>query len=272
MDGYKIIEPADNGVAVVQFPIFEAFSELRCGYSTRRGGVSEGIFHSMNLGFGRGDASENVRENFRRIFEALGIPEGAEVFTKQTHTVNVRVATAEDRGIGLHRAVPYDDVDGLVTDVPGLALTVFTSDCVPVFLYDPKRKAIGVCHAGWRGTVGGIAEKTVLLMQETYGCNPEDILTAIGPSIGPECFEVGSEVADEFRIAFGESVIYSHGGSKPHVDLWQANGISLTRAGLVPEHIAVSGLCTMCHQDLFFSHRATSGQRGSNAGFLMIAE
>ena len=272
MEGYTVTEPRGDGVAVVQFPALAAFSEIRHGYSTREGGVSEGIFASMNLGFARGDDDDRVRENFRRIFAALGIPEGAEVFTKQTHTTNVRVAVAEDCGTGIGRAVPYDDVDGLVTDVPGLALTVFTSDCVPVFFYDPKKRAIGVCHAGWRGTVGGIAGKTAELMCRTYGCDPADIIAAIGPSIGPECFEVGEEVADEFSREFGESVILRSGSAKPHVDLWLSNVLSLKRAGLSEEHITVSGLCTMCHPDMFFSHRATAGKRGSNAGFLMLAK
>lgn len=272
MDGYIITEPLHNGVAVVQFPAFSGFPELRHAFSTRMGGVSEGIYSTMNFRFGIGDEDDNVRENYRRIFEALGIPWGSEVFTQQTHSVNVRVATAEDRGIGIDREVPYRDIDGLVTDVPGLALTVFTSDCVPVYLYDPARKAIGVCHAGWRGTVGGISAKTAELMKETYGCNASDIRAVIGPSIGPECFEVGEEVADEFDRAFGSSVIIRRGAEKPHVDLWRANTLSLTRAGLAEEHISVCGLCTMCHPDIVFSHRATAGKRGSNAGFLMISE
>ena len=276
MDGYTITEPLNNGVAVVQFPAFSEFPELKHAFSTRMGGASSGIYSTMNFRFGIGDEDDNVRENYRRIFKALGIPWGSEVFTQQTHSVNVRVATAEDRGIGIGRDVPYRDIDGLVTDVPGLALTVFTSDCVPVYLYDPVRRAIGVCHAGWRGTVGGISEKTARLMSEMYGCDPTDIHAVIGPSIGPECFEVGEEVADEFNKAFGESVIIRRDArseySKPHVDLWRANSLSLMRAGLTEEHISVCGMCTMCHPDVVFSHRATAGKRGSNAGFLMISE
>ena len=273
MDGYIITEPLNNGVKVVQFPAFSEYSDLVHAYSTRMGGVSEGIYSTMNFRFGIGDSDDNVRENYRRVFEALGIPEGSEVFTKQTHTTNVRVATAEDKGTGIGREVPYEDIDGLVTDVPGLALTIFTSDCVPVYLYDPVRKAIGVCHAGWRGTVGGISAKTAELMKETYGCAPADIRAVIGPSIGPECFEVGEEVAEEFSKAFGESVVLRTGDCcKPHVDLWRANVLSLMSAGLAKEHISVCGLCTMCHPDIVFSHRVTAGRRGSNAGFLMMKE
>lgn len=279
MDGYIITEPLNNGVEVVQFPAFAEFSELVHAFSTRKGGVSTGHCATMNFRFGLGDEDANVRENYRRIFEVLGIPEGAEVWTAQTHTTNVRVATAEDRGTGLVREVPYKDVDGLVTDVPGLALTVFSSDCVPVYLYDPVRKAIGVCHAGWRGTVGGISAKTAELMRDTYGCDPANIHAVIGPSIGPECFEVGEEVAEEFAKAFGESVILRGESAgtqsepvKPHVDLWLANKLSLMSAGLSEEHVSVCGLCTMCHPDVVFSHRASAGKRGSNAGFLMMKE
>ena len=187
--------------------------------------------------------------------------------------------TAEDRGTGIMRDVPYTDIDGLVTDVPGLALTIFTSDCVPVYLYDPVRKAIGVCHAGWRGTVGGISAKTAELMKDTYGCDPANIHAVIGPSIGPECFEVGEEVAEKFAETFGESVILRRGSAqgqaeqvKPHVDLWLANKLSLMSAGLTEEHISVCGLCSMCHPDIVFSHRATAGRRGSNIGILMMKE
>ena len=272
MDGYIITEPLNNGVAVIRFPAFSGFPGLIHAYSTRRGGVSEGIYSTMNFQFTNGDSEANVRENYRRVFEALGIPQGAEVFTQQTHTTNVRVAVAEDRGTGIERPVPYRDVDGLVTNVPGLALTVFTSDCVPVYLYDPVKRAIGVCHAGWRGTVGGISAKTAALMRDTYGCDPTDIVAVIGPSIGPECFEVGEEVAEEFDRAFGESVIIRRGYGKPHVDLWKSNVLSLMSEGLTEEHISVCGLCTMCHPDIVFSHRATAGKRGSNAGFLMLSE
>ncbi len=279
MDGYIITEPLNNGVAVVQFPAFSGFPELVHAFSTRRGGVSEGIYSTMNFRFGIGDTDDNVRENYRRIFEALGIPQGAEVFTQQTHTTNVRVATAEDRGTGIMRDVPYTDIDGLVTDVPGLALTIFTSDCVPVYLYDPVRKAIGACHAGWRGTVGGISAKTAEMMKDTYGCDPANIHAVIGPSIGPECFEVGEEVAEKFAETFGESVILRRGSAqgqaeqvKPHVDLWLANKLSLMSAGLTEEHVSVCGLCSMCHPDIVFSHRATAGRRGSNIGILMMKE
>ncbi len=271
MFGYTMSEPSADGVTMVQFPSFAAVSGITHGFSTRAGGVSEGIFQSMNLGFGRGDSAENVRENFRRAFAHLHIPEGAEVFTKQTHTTNLRIVTEEDRGTGLVREIPYTDTDGLVTNARGVALTLFCSDCVPVFFVDPVKKAIGVCHAGWRGTVGEIAGKTVRLLKDTYGCRPEDILAGIGPSIGPECFEVGSEVVAEFLPVFGEEVVIADRYPKPHIDLWRANAISILRSGVPEKNITVSGLCTMCRPETFFSHRATGGKRGSNAGFLMLS-
>ncbi len=270
MEQFRYIEPEGTGVTLVTFPALEAFPEIAHAFSTRAGGVSGDIFATMNLSFGRGDADDNVRENFRRAMRAIGIPEGCVVFTKQTHKTEVLAVTAAERGIGLERPIPYDDIDGLVTDVPDVALTVMASDCVPVYLYDPVRRAIGLCHAGWRGTVGGIARITAEKMASEYGSRPEDIRAVVGPSIGPECFEVGEEVAEEFAKVFGESVIRRIPGARPHVDLWEANRQAMLAGGLAEEHITVSGVCTMCHPDIFFSHRATGGRRGGNAAFLML--
>ena len=271
MENYRITDPDDLGVRVIKFPVLEAYDDALChAYSTRFGGVSEGIYASMNLGFNRGDDPEKVRENYRRLFRNLSVPEGSAVFTKQTHSVNVIRVGASECGIGIEREVPYDEVDGLVTNECNVTLTVFTSDCVPVYLYDPKKRAIGLCHAGWRGTVGGIAKITVEKLAAEYGSDPADIIAVIGPSIGPECFEVGEEVAVVFDEAYGGAVTIRREGSKPHVDLWKANALSLAAAGVPEAQIYISGLCTMCEPSLLFSHRATAGKRGSNAGFLML--
>ncbi len=272
METYTITEKrTDIGtVPIVQFPALSAFPELRHGFSTRRGGVSDGIYESMNLSFGRGDSDDAVRENFRRMCLATGIPLEALSMPKQTHSTTVRVATASDCGNGLFKGIPFDSADGQITSEPGVALVVFCSDCTPIYLYDPVRKAIGLSHAGWRGTVAEMAGKTVTAMKETFGCRPEDLVAVIGPSIGPECFEVGDEVAEEFAGVFGEETVQRQYGVRPHVDLQGANRLSMIRAGMNPDRITVSGLCTKCHSDRFFSHRATAGKRGGNAGFLMI--
>lgn len=259
----------------VGFAEFESFAELRCGFSTRLGGISRGIFSSMNLGFCRGDMQENVLENYHRICESIGICEKDLVFTDQVHDTVVRVTGKQDLGKGLIRERDYAGVDGHITNEPGVPLLVFGADCVPLFFYDPVKKVIGVAHAGWKGTAHKIAAVTVQQMSLVYKSQPEDIHVVIGPSIGPDCYEVGEDVASVFRKAFPKDEVYTSrtdSEEKYMLDLWKSNRIVLCEAGVKKEHIAVSGLCTMCHQELFFSHRATAGKRGSMAGFLMLKE
>ena len=256
-------------------PQLEEISSVKHVIATREGGVSEGIFRSMNLSFTRGDREEAVRENFRRISEIMGAPEDRFVFTYQTHPVNVRRVTEEDAGKGLVRPRDYTDTDGLVTDVPGLVLGAFFADCVPLLFADPKRRAIGISHSGWRGTAGRMGEVTVRRMQKEFGCRPEDIICAVGPSICEKCYEIGEDVAEQFRETFSgdtRGILRETGGGKYHLDLWEANRRILTEAGLLPEHVAVMGVCTCCHPDMLFSHRASGGKRGNLGAFLMLRD
>ncbi len=265
----------EQNTPYVTFPELSRYPELRHGFSTRLMGVSKGIYSSMNLGLGRGDSDENVRENYRLICEAMDIPVKSLVFSKQTHKANVRKVTAEDRGIGLLRPIPFDDIDAHMTNEPNVALVIFGSDCVPIYLYDPGNRVIALCHGGWRGTVAGIAGKTVEAMSAEYGTKAADVVAVIGPSICKPCFEVGEEVSDEFLRAFSDARkcgIVERIGDKDHVDLWEANVRMLLLSGVLRENIHKSGLCTMCRQELFFSHRGSGGRRGSNAGFLMLTE
>ncbi len=158
-----------NGVTYLSYPSFEKIPQVVHGFSTRLGGVSEGIYSSMNLSFTRGDSEEAVRENYRRMADALGFSCEDIVTSDQTHTTNVRVITEEDRGNGITRPRPYTDVDGMVTNVPGLVLATFYADCVPLFFVDPIHGAVGLSHSGWRGTAGKIGAVTVEKMRETYG-------------------------------------------------------------------------------------------------------
>lgn len=265
----------------VAFPALEGYPELVCGFSTRLGGVSRGVFSSMNLGFRRGDKEENVFENYRLLCGSMGIAAEQLIFTDQVHKTVVRRAAVSDCGKGIFSERDYDGVDGHITNERGAALLVFGADCVPLFFYDPAKHAIGAAHAGWRGTVGRIAAVTAKRMQEEFGCKPSDLRVVIGPSIGPECYEVSGDVAEAFRQAFGASVWEklcfpaadaSSDGQKYLLNLWEANRQALLQAGINAEHITVSGLCTMCRQELFFSHRVTGGKRGSMAGFIMLRE
>lgn len=261
-------------VVYLTYPALEELPGLVHGFSTRLGGVSRGIYASMNLSFTRGDREEAVRENYRLLGEAIGfLPENI-VTSDQTHTTNVRVITEEDRGNGITRPRPYTDVDGMVTDVPGLVLATFYADCVPLYFVDPVHRAIGLAHSGWRGTAGRIGAVTVKKMQEIYGSCPEELLAAIGPSICQDCYEVSEDVIEAFRKSFGEehwpALFYEKPNGKYQLDLWEANRRILLEAGLVPEHISMPNLCTNCNPEFLYSHRASQGRRGNLGAFLGI--
>lgn len=266
-------------VPYVAFPAFEAYPEIVCGFSTRLGGVSRLEFASMNLGFLRGDKSERVLENYRLLTKSMGIKPEQLIFTDQVHGTRLRIAGRADCGKGIFCERDYKGIDGHTTNEPGAALLVFGADCVPLFFYDPAAHAIATAHAGWRGTVGRIAGGMVSFMQGKFGSLPENLRVVIGPSISSECYEVGKEVAEEFEKAFGrrvweENPILARKEEslmpKYFVDLWEANRAVLLEAGVKKEHIVVSGLCTMCRQDLFFSHRASGNKRGSMVGVMML--
>ena len=252
----------------------EAEKEFLHGFSTRLGGVSKEHLYSMNLSFARGDKEENVRENFQRIAHAVGFSEEKMVFTHQTHTTNVRKVTEEDWGKGFSKERDYSDVDGLITNVPQTVLTTFYADCVPIYLVDPVKKAIGLCHSGWRGTVGKISQMTIARMQEEYDSDPKDILAAVGPSICQNCYEVSGDVIEQFQDSFHEKywkeLFYQKENGKYQLNLWKANEIILEEAGITKEHISVTDICTCCNPQLLYSHRASKGQRGNLAAFLMI--
>ncbi len=267
-------ENGKNGVYYLTYPMFEETGMVKHAFSTRLGGVSKGVCSTMNFSFARGDSEEDVRENFRRMADVLEVEENDFVFSKQTHTTNVRVVTEKDRGKGLTKPLDYDDVDGLVTNVQGICLSTFYADCVPLFFVDPVKKAIGLSHSGWRGTVGKIGKKTVEKMQEEYGSNPKDILAAIGPSICQDCYEVSKDVIEEFKNAFAEKywadLFYEKENGKYQLNLWKANEYIFLEAGIEKEHIAVTNICTCCNSEFLFSHRASHGKRGNLAAFLTI--
>ncbi|MCI9252421.1 MAG: peptidoglycan editing factor PgeF [Lachnospiraceae bacterium] len=270
----KVVER--EGVPFLVFPGLDETEAVIHGFSTRMGGVSEGMFSSMNLSFARGDEEGRVRENFARLGRAMGLDCRNLVFSDQTHTSNVRVVTEADRGKGFVREKDYRDVDGLVTNVPGLVLATFYADCVPLFLVDPVHRAVGLSHSGWKGTVGKIGKRTVELMKEQYGTRPEDLTAAIGPSICQDCYEVSEDVIGQFQEAFEETywkeIFYEKPDGKYQLNLWRANELIFREAGLLPERILTTDLCTCCNAKLLFSHRASKGKRGNLGAFLMLKE
>ncbi len=265
----------DNDVVVplLKFHNLDATGIVKHGFTTRAGGVSEGIFASMNLSFTRGDDKEAVKENYRRLAAALEVSYENFVFTDQTHTTNIRKVTAEDAGKGLTRERDYKDIDGLITDVPGVVLSTFYADCVPLFFVDKVHHAIGLSHSGWRGTVAGMGCVTLEAMKREYGTKPEEVYCAIGPSICQDCYEVSEDVAEAFKAAFPgheKEILIEKGNQKYQLDLWKANEILLLEAGVKKEHLAVTNICTCCNFELLFSHRASNGKRGNLGAFLCL--
>ena len=266
-------EKEKNGITFLSFPALEKTGMVRQLFSTRAGGVSEGIFSSMNLSFTRGDNKEHVLENYRRIAGVLDCDITDFVCSDQTHTTNVRVVGKEDAGKGVVKEKDYTDVDGLITNEPGIVLATFYADCVPLYFVDPVKKAIGLSHSGWRGTVNRMGAKTIELMKKTYGSDPADLLTAIGPSICMSCYEVGSEVAEEFLKAFPKEteqkeILKKKENGKYLLNLWKANYFIMKEAGVKEENISVTDICTCCNGELLFSHRKSQGKRGNLGAFL----
>lgn len=280
----------ENGASfpVLTFAAWEGLSGIRHCFTTREGGVSEGYLSSLNLRRGLYDPDENINENFRRIALFFGTSPDRIVCAQQTHTSNVRIVTEADAGKGVTRDRDYTDVDGLITDVPGLVLYTSHADCVPIYFYDPVRRVIALAHSGWKGTVARIGEVTIRKMKEIYGCRPEEIYAAIGPSICRDCYEVSEDVAEAMRECFSKdrnaaekagsemtdtiSEILTPGKypGKYQLDLWRACKRILLESGILPEHVTVTNLCTCENSQELFSHRATGGKRGNQGAFLMM--
>lgn len=276
------------------FPSLEKTGIIRHLITTRFGGVSKGEFSSMNFSVSRGDSEEHVRENYQRIGQVLGCRPEDMVTSQQTHTANIRKVTESDRGKGVTRPLDYQNVDGLMTNEPGIVLVTFFADCVPLLFVDPVHRAIGSAHSGWRGTAAKIGQAMVKAMGEAFDTRPEDLQTAIGPAICQACYEVSEDVARQFvdldketevlkqeiltmgiyrsGVDGGIPKVVCQGASegKYQLDLWLANLLILLQAGIPLQKIAVTDICTMHNSSRLFSHRASGGKRGNMAAFLML--
>lgn len=267
-------EKIQDGVPFLYFPILEETKLLRHGFSTRMGGVSSGVFKSMNFAFLKGDDRECVMENYRRMAKALHVSAEKMVLSWQTHTTNIRKVTEGDGGKGIFLERDYRDIDGLITNVPDMTLVTLYADCVPLYFLDPVRHAIGLSHSGWRGTLSRMGQATLEAMRREFGTKAEDVIACIGPSICGDCYQVGEEVAEAFFRELKEkwhSQILTGGDlGKYHLNLWRANQIVLMEAGVTPEKICVTDICTHCNPDLLFSHRTMGNERGNLAAFLCL--
>lgn len=269
-----------DGMEYLTFPALEETGLVRHMFGTRVGGVSRGKYAEVNFSYTLGDEKEAVDENLKRAAAILGRGRSLEDFVMghQTHTDHIRVVTEADRGKGTVRERDYSDVDGLVTNVPGLILTTYHADCPPVYILDPVRRAIGLAHSGWKGTVSRIGKRALEVMGETWGTDPADCICCIGPSICRDCYEVSSDVAEAFLSAFGERTgeeRYLYPGKeegKYQLDLWAAIRLTLLEAGVPAGQIHVTDICTRCNCGYLYSHRITGFERGNMAAFLMLEE
>lgn len=271
-DGVQLMEHC--GVPYLAFPALEETGMVKHAFSTRLGGVSEGKFSTMNFTFTRGDNPQHVMENYRRMAAALEVDVDRMVLSWQTHTTNIRKVGEEDAGKGVNKERDYQDVDGLITNVPGITLVTFYADCVPLYLADPVNRAIGLVHSGWKGTAGRIGQAAIDAMGREYGTKAEDLIACIGPSICQDCFEVGEEVVRTFRTAFDPGywteLSYKKGSGKHQLNLWRANQIIFEEAGVRRENIHTTDICTHCNPQYLFSHRTTGNERGNLAAFLCL--
>ena len=254
----------------LEYSYAEGIGAPHC-FTTRLGGVSTGIFDSLNLNFSRGDDPEKVVENFRRIGEVLGFTPEDVVNARQIHSdIVVRVDERNRGNLAVTGASP--ECDALITNTPGMALYVSTADCTPILLWDSETGAVGAAHAGWRGTVSAIGARTVEAMGREFGTKPENIRAAIGPNIGICHFETDADVPEAILEAFGQEArpFIQRKGDKYYVNLKEVNALVLRRAGVT--HIEISDECTMCHPERFWSHRVTLGKRGAQGGIIVCKE
>ena len=239
-------------------------------FTTRFGGVSTGPLASMNLALKLEETEENITKNYRILGNALGFGLDDLVLTRQTHSCFVRVVDRSDcHGCFIRN---YPECDGLVTNTPGLALTIFTADCTPLLFHDPVTGAVGAAHAGWRGTASKIGARVVEAMVREFGSDPANIRAAIGPNIGFCHFETDADVPEAMIAAYGEEAkqFIEKRGEKYFLDLKEINALCLRRAGV--RHIDISRECTMCSPDRFWSHRVTKGIRGSQGAIIVCKE
>ena len=260
----------------VPYLTYNSLSELKFinhAFSTRLGGVSEGEFNSMNLAFNRGDDPDAVTENYRRLCKSAGFDFDTLTASAQDHHTFVRAVTKTDCGVGIYKPRDMQSVDALITNEQGVTLVTYYADCTPLFFADVKNKAIGLAHAGWRGTVERIGEKVVEKMTALYGTDPSDIVAAVGPAISVCCYEVDLPVAERFLALEdldASRFVFPKPGGKYMLDLLECNRQILVKSGVRAENITLSDLCTNCNSDLLWSHRATNGHRGTMCAFMCL--
>lgn len=263
----------NKGVPYLTYNRLSDIDFIRHAFSTKHGGVSKGEWTSMNFAFSRGDNPENVLENYKIFSDAVGFDYNSLVTSSQDHHTYVRPVTKNECGIGIWKEKDMMSVDALITNEPNVTLVTHYADCTPLFFVDTVGKAIGLAHAGWRGTVGKIGEEVIKKMTALYGTNPSNVVVAIGPAISKCCYEVDEDCAENFynlKDLDNSKFIFPKEDGKYMIDLLETNRQIVMRAGVKKENIVLSDLCTKCNSDLLWSHRATNGHRGTMCAFMCI--
>ena len=272
--GAEAVRVETGGVVTLTFPRLADPKVLKHAVSTRLGGVSKEPFRSLNVSLKVGDDSVRVFENRDLLSRMLGMDLGCLVYVNQIH--GDKVLKLERNNLPApHEAL--GEGDGLITRETGIPIAILVADCLPVLFYDPVHKAVGLAHAGWRGTLSHIAAKTLLAMEREYMTKPEEVRAVLGPCIGPCCYEINAEVKNEFvkMFSWGREVAQKSFGNRWKLDLPEANARQLLEIGMNPENLIRSELCTIQNIDLFYSHRAeatpikSTGRIGS---FMMLME
>ena len=263
-----------QNLPIYQFESLNQQKDLKHFISTRAGGVSNDDFSSLNISIGTADLPENIIENRHRIAQALEIADHQLVFPRQTHDDRIVHIDQTKLDKGTEWLVEHlQCTDALMTNLPHICIAVIAADCVPLLFYDPKKRVIGAAHAGWRGTVKKVGQKTVQALQNTFDCQPEDLIVGIGPSIGPEVYEVGSEVINAVEDAFGGKqglVNHENKAGKGFFNLWEANIRQLEEVGVLRNKIECAGICTYSNYKTFFSARRMNGKGGRFAAGIML--
>lgn len=264
---------APNGVRLLKNKRLDAFSELNYCFTTRIGGVSTGECESLNLSWKRRDSEENVRENHRRMAQAMGIREESIVFVRLTHGDRVLCADKSMRNNGNWWADIPQGYDAVITRDTDTTLLARTADCGTVLLYDPVKRAIGAVHSGWKGTVAGIIPNTVEAMKAQYGCNPKDITAVCGPSICANCFKVHNDCAEKFFEVFGRGDYTKElPDGRYSIDMWSIMRSQLEKSGIMPCNISMADACSCCDEENFFSHRRGAGRSGIMLAVIQLRE
>ena len=270
------LKKAKNGVEYFSFEALEKYEGLINGFSTRIGGVSEGPYASMNLSFSREpDNKEGVLENYKIMAKALGVKEDSFVLSYQEHSTNVRVVNKSDMGKGVSVERDYRNIDGLITDERGITLGAFFADCIPLYFYDRKKHVLFDFDDDEK-LLEFAKEKLFLSdeMAKKFGTDAKDVIACIGPGICQDCYQVSEDVYEEFSKNFKsediESIFREDGEDHFRLSLWKANETVLKEAGVLPENIFTSNICTACNPDLLYSHRIMGDIRGNMAAFLAL--